>query len=592
MTKSETPRAFSGMSLFVKCMLLTVFCSLSLALILTLSSEYAQKTTVEHGVKSLGRTMTVEVASTSGGMIRFANIDPLIERFDGVLARTEQRATYGVALNNDGDVLVEVGQASPADQAYLRNAAIKAFESGELQLSEDGRFATAPSMVGVDGSNIVGSVGFIWTPDVDLALLKRQRLMALVLATVAFIGLAGLTALALHRIMGIPLKSIDTSITEIADGDYSHSDAYTARGDDIGRISRHLEQLKSQLKKGREAEAARIATQDEQKAVVVKLADHLHGLAEGNLNKTIKTPFPDSYEQLRLNFNEMVTQMRTIISTAADNSASIQEGAKNISQSSDELSQRTESQAATLEQTAAALDELTASVRSAADGARSVEKIVSEARDEAHNSGEVVQNAVTAMTEIEQSSSHISQIISVIDDIAFQTNLLALNAGVEAARAGEAGRGFAVVASEVRALAQRSSDAAMEIKTLIGSSSQQVERGVDLVGKAGGALNSIVERVGHISSLISEIAEGAAEQSTGLAEINTGMIQLDKVTQQNAAMVEEATAASHMLESDAGKLGQLVRHFNVGTAVPSQFPITRSAKSVPSAPMIAKVVNG
>ena len=167
------------------------------------------------------------------------------------------------------------------------------------------------------------------------------------------------------------------------------------------------------------------------------------------------------------------------------------------------------------------------------------------------------------MTEIENSSRHISQIIGVIDDISFQTNLLALNAGVEAARAGEAGRGFAVVASEVRALAQRSSDAAMEIKTLISESSKQVEQGVDLVGKAGGALNNIVTRVDHIAQLVSEMAVGSAEQSTGLGEINIGMTQLDQVTQQNAAMVEQSTAASHLLSSDAGKLSEMVSHFNI-----------------------------
>ncbi|MVO18740.1 methyl-accepting chemotaxis protein, partial [Parasedimentitalea huanghaiensis] len=234
-----------------------------------------------------------------------------------------------------------------------------------------------------------------------------------------------------------------------------------------------------------------------------------------------------------------------------------------ISQASDDLSQRTESQAATLEQTAAALEEMTTSVKSASEGARSVEGIVNEAKSEAEASGTVVQNAVSAMTEIEDSARHISQIISVIDDIAFQTNLLALNAGVEAARAGEAGRGFAVVASEVRALAQRSSDAAMEIKTLIGDSSKQVEQGVDLVGKAGTALNSIVERVSHISQLVSEMAVGTSEQSTGLGEINLGVTQLDQVTQQNAAMVEEATAASHLLNTDANKLAKLVSHFNI-----------------------------
>jgi methyl-accepting chemotaxis protein len=200
-------------------------------------------------------------------------------------------------------------------------------------------------------------------------------------------------------------------------------------------------------------------------------------------------------------------------------------------------------------------------VKSAAEGARSVENTMSDAGAEAERSGQVVQNAVAAMSEIEKSSRHISQIISVIDDISFQTNLLALNAGVEAARAGEAGRGFAVVASEVRGLAQRSSDAAMEIKALISDSSKQVDGGVKLVGNAGEALESIVGQVSHITTLVSEIAEGAAEQSTGLYEINTGMTQLDQVTQQNAAMVEQSTAASHLLKSDATKLTELMSHF-------------------------------
>ncbi|MEP1496434.1 methyl-accepting chemotaxis protein, partial [Pseudophaeobacter sp.] len=249
----------------------------------------------------------------------------------------------------------------------------------------------------------------------------------------------------------------------------------------------------------------------------------------------------------------------------------------------------TESQAATLEETAAALDELTASVRSAAEGASSVEATMEAAKKEAEISGEVVQSAVSAMTEIEQSSNHIGQIISVIDDIAFQTNLLALNAGVEAARAGEAGKGFAVVASEVRALAQRSSDAAMEIKTLIGDSSKQVARGVDLVGKAGEALDSIVGQVSHISKLVSGIAEGAVEQSTGLNEINTGVTQLDQVTQQNAAMVEEATAAGHMLNADSSKLAELVAIFKLdGSAPVVQMPTA----AAPMAPTVAPSAHG
>ncbi|GAB5433841.1 MAG: hypothetical protein EpisKO_32110 [Epibacterium sp.] len=222
---------------------------------------------------------------------------------------------------------------------------------------------------------------------------------------------------------------------------------------------------------------------------------------------------------------------------------------------------------------------MTASVKSAADSARSVETITGEAKQEAEASGKVVQNAVTAMTEIEESSKQIAQIILVIDDIAFQTNLLALNAGVEAARAGEAGRGFAVVASEVRALAQRSSDAAMEIKTLIGESSKQVESGVDLVGKAGEALNLIVERVNNIAQLVSGIAEGASEQSNGIEEINTGMVQLDQVTQQNAAMVEEASAACQMLDTDASELGGVVAKFKLSGQTAQNTPTTSTAVS-------------
>jgi methyl-accepting chemotaxis protein len=237
-----------------------------------------------------------------------------------------------------------------------------------------------------------------------------------------------------------------------------------------------------------------------------------------------------------------------------------------MSVSSDDLSRRTENQAATLEETAAAMDELTASVRSAANGAREVEGVVGNARKDAEESEPVVKNAVAAMTEIESSSEEISQIIGVIDDIAFQTNLLALNAGVEAARAGEAGRGFAVVASEVRALAQRSSDAAKQIKTLISESSGQVERGVSLVGQAGDVLTKIAGHINHISGLVGEIASGAEEQSIGLGEINIGVTQLDKVTQQNAAMVEEATASSHALNGDATELSEVVSRFKLNEA--------------------------
>ncbi|MEP1330468.1 methyl-accepting chemotaxis protein [Pseudophaeobacter sp.] len=350
---------------------------------------------------------------------------------------------------------------------------------------------------------------------------------------------------------------------------------------EVGRLSQAMEVTRAALQ---EAEEKLVAIEknrvSDRGAVVGKLDTHLGRLAERDLDCEITEAFPEEYEEVRASFNATVATLKSTMLQVISATGSIHNGAAEISQAADDLSNRTESQAATLEETAAALEEMTASVKSAAEGARSVEATMGEARQEAEKSGVVVREAVSAMTEIENSSVQISQIISVIDDIAFQTNLLALNAGVEAARAGEAGRGFAVVASEVRGLAQRSADAATEIKTLISDSSKQVEQGVGLVGKAGEALNSIVGRVNEISNLVSGIAAGTSEQATGLSEINTGMTQLDQVTQQNAAMVEETTAAGHLLHSDAGKLATLMQEFTLADAPKI---VVKNAASLPEA---------
>ena len=394
---------------------------------------------------------------------------------------------------------------------------------------------------------------------------RRNMLLAALACTFVISLLGWLFARSVTR----PIGGICDSMDGIAAGNLETDIPAAQRGDELGRIGQTLEALQADLRTARTAEEDRAIRQREREGVVEALSIGLVNLADGDFSQPISEPFPEDHEKLRQDFNRTLETLSSTVTDVIGASDSIKKGADEISAASDDLSRRTESQAATLEQTAAALDEMTASVKSAADSARGVEKIVSEAQTEAENSGVVVQNAVSAMTEIEQSSGHIAQIIGVIDDIAFQTNLLALNAGVEAARAGEAGRGFAVVASEVRALAQRSSEAATEIKTLISDSSGQVERGVDLVGKAGDALSNIVSRVSHISQLISEIAEGASEQSTGIGEINIGVTQLDQVTQQNAAMVEQATAASHMLNSDAIGLAELVSRFTIAGAAAS-----------------------
>jgi methyl-accepting chemotaxis protein len=302
----------------------------------------------------------------------------------------------------------------------------------------------------------------------------------------------------------------------------------------------------------------------EQEHVVSILADSLRGLSEGNLSSTIEEQFSSEYETLRKDFNQAVLQLQGAMKKIAINASSIRGNAEEISQAADDLSKRTENQAASLEETAAALDEVTATVQQTAQAANQANSVVKTTRSDAETSGEVVRQAVDAMSAIEKSSGQISQIIGVIDEIAFQTNLLALNAGVEAARAGEAGRGFAVVASEVRALAQRSSEAAKEIKDLISASEGHVSTGVDLVGQTGTALEKIVTSVAEVTSLVSDIAASAQEQATGLAEVNTAMNEMDQVTQQNAAMVEESTAASHSLTNESSELANLVRHFDLG----------------------------
>lgn len=433
---------------------------------------------------------------------------------------------------------------------------------------------------GIEGMEVMSALSNIRVFDQDWSLvvqkdrqeifdpINQTRNKLIALSAVCAVILSGFGWLFTNSITR-PIDRLGNTMKAMEAGNYAVEVSDVGRSDEIGKMANTLESFRGRLAQSQSLEDQQVRLQKDQTAVVSALSAALIHLSEGNLTKTIDEAFPHEHEGLRADFNKTVHTLRDLIGEVVDASNSIRHGSFEIGKASEDLSHRTENQAATLEQTAAALDEMTASVKSAADGAKSVKQIVADARDEAEKSGEIVQRAVAAMTEIEESSDHISKIIGVIDDIAFQTNLLALNAGVEAARAGDAGKGFAVVASEVRALAQRSSDAAQEIKTLIGGSTQQVENGAQLVSKAGDALTLIVERVANISKLVADIANGSNEQAIGLNEINIGVTQLDQVTQENAAMVERSSTASVELTSDAERLSHLVLQFDLGEGAQS-----------------------
>jgi len=303
---------------------------------------------------------------------------------------------------------------------------------------------------------------------------------------------------------------------------------------------------------------------------VDQLAAALTQLSNGDLTQNLTTPFIPSLEKLRIDFNAAMEKLRTAMQAVAENASGIAAGSQQIQSASDDLSRRTEQQAASVEETAAALEEITTTVTDTSRRAEEAGQLVRKTRENAEHSGKVVRSAIEAMGKIENSSSEISNIIGVIDEIAFQTNLLALNAGVEAARAGDAGKGFAVVAQEVRELAQRSAKAAKEIKDLITDSNAHVKSGVALVGETGTVLDAIVSQVQQVNGNVEAIVQAAREQATGIKEINEAVNTMDQGTQQNAAMVEESTAAAHSLAREAEALFQLLGQFNIGNSVASR----------------------
>jgi methyl-accepting chemotaxis protein len=429
-------------------------------------------------------------------------------------------------------------------------------------------------------------------------------------------GLAGILIMAIlfpvhFRAIRRGLDTISDSLNRMFHEDFDTPVAGRERGDEFGKMAVAAESLRLAALEKRELaaqgmrqrevndaerasrEAAKLDEEMKIRFAVEALGSGLSRLADGDLTIELKQPFRADLEQVRADFNRAAEKLQQVIADVRDNTGSIEANSTQMRSAADNLAKRTEQQAASLEETSAALEQITATVSTTSARANDAAKMVQGTKANAEQSGAVVTQSKAAMQRIEDASNEIGKIINVIDEIAFQTNLLALNAGVEAARAGEAGKGFAVVAQEVRELAGRAAGAAKDIKSLVARSSTEVRTGVDLVTATGDALTHIAEDVDRINEIVKAIAVSASEQATGIKEINTAISQMDQVTQQNAAMVEQANAASHTLVQDAGNLTRLIGQFKIlGVAArPVQVPQTATAVSRPSASPARHLVN-
>ena len=514
-----------------------------------------------------------------------ADIQGFIETAKAIFPELDRAVEY--ASNNRNDEAIAILAKQDLEIIKLRKSIVAWLDKG---------------IASVDAQSEQLTAGAHFTADMSLAVLGAV-LLAAIAASLA-VTVYGITR---------PINALRQRMLSLAEGETQHPVFGLTRKDEVGQMATAVAVFRDnaieRIRLEQEAEAGRSLSESErlerekQKAqeaatiqhVVDELAGGLEQLSNGNVTYRIQQPFGLNLDGLRNNFNGSMDKLQSTLQRVEESTRSINAGAQEMRSGADDLARRTEQQAASVEETAAALEEITTAVKDSARRAEEAGTLVARTRDGAERSGVVVRDAVEAMQLIEKSSGEITNIISVIDEIAFQTNLLALNAGVEAARAGEAGKGFAVVAQEVRELAQRSAAAAKDIKNLIGASSHQVQAGVHKVRETGAALGTIATEVQEINRNVMAIVEAAREQSIGLAEINTAVNAMDQGTQQNAAMVEQTTAATHSLSTDVSALTQLLAQFKLqdrgaAPAATIQSPHVVAKASAPRA-LVRKVAN-